>query len=108
VRWIIKSDDRKKARNTIKIFIISGMARGWESKSVEEQMESAKNGIASGSQGSLTDDEKKARHERDSLNLSRAYIVHQIEASTNERYTRSLQQALSELDEKLATLGNSH
>jgi len=42
------------------------------------------------------------------LKLSRAYIVHQIEASTNERYTRSLQQALSEIDEKLATLGNSH
>lgn len=84
------------------------MARGWESKSVEEQMENAKNGSASGSKGTLTDDEKKARHERDSLKLSRAYIVHQIEASTNERYTKSLQQALSELDEKLATLESSH
>jgi len=84
------------------------MARGWESKSVEEQMESAKNGIAVVSKGPVTDGEKKARRERDSLKLSRAYIVHQIEASTNERYTRSLQQALSELDEKLATLESSH
>jgi hypothetical protein len=82
------------------------MARGWESKSVEEQMENAKNGSASGSKGTLTDDEKKARRERDNLKLSRAYIVHQIEASTNERYTKSLQQALSELDEKLAKLVN--
>ena len=55
----------------------------------------------------LTDGEKKARHERDNLKLSRAYIVHQIEASTNERYTRSLQQALSEIDEKLAKLVNA-
>ena len=82
------------------------MARGWESKSIEEQMETAKNGVAQGSKPPLTDGEKKARHERDVLKLSRAYIVHQIEASTNERYTRSLQQALSEIDQKLATLVN--
>jgi hypothetical protein len=83
------------------------MARGWESKSVEAQMENAKDGAASSSKAPLTDGEKKARHERDSLKLSRAYIAHQIEVSTNERYTRSLQQALSEIDEKLARLVNS-
>lgn len=70
-------------------------------------METANDGQASGSQGPLTDGEKKARHERDSLKLSRAYIVHQIEASTNERYTESLRQALSEIDQKLAKVGNS-
>ena len=83
------------------------MARGWESKSVEDQMEIAKESGGKKEKQPLTDGEKKARHERDNLKLSRAYIVHQIEASTNERYTRSLQQALSEIDEKLATLGNS-
>jgi hypothetical protein len=83
------------------------MARGWESKSVEAQMETANDGAASGSKPPLTDVEKKARHERDSLKLSRAYIVHQIEASTNERYTASLRQALSEIDAKLVELGKS-
>jgi hypothetical protein len=78
------------------------MARGWESKSVESQVENAQDEARKGQNPPLTDGEKKARHERDSLKLSRAYIVHQIEASTNERYTRSLQQALSEIDEKLA------
>jgi hypothetical protein len=82
------------------------MARGWESKSVEAQMETADEGARKGPKPPLTDGEKRARHERDSLKLSRAYIVHQIEASTNERYTRSLQQALSEIDEKLAKLVN--
>ncbi|MBZ5490906.1 MAG: hypothetical protein LAO76_08245 [Acidobacteriia bacterium] len=67
-------------------------------------METANDGATPGAKGPLTDGEKKARHERDSLKLSRAYIVHQIEASTNERYTRSLQQALSEIDERLARL----
>jgi hypothetical protein len=84
------------------------MARGWESKSVESQVENAQDEARTGQSPPLTGDEKKARHERDSLKLSRAYIVHQIEASTNERYTKSLQQALSEIDQKLATLENSH
>jgi hypothetical protein len=83
------------------------MARGWESKSVEAQMENAKDAQPSSSKAPLTDGEKKDRHERDSLKLSRAYIVHQIEASTNERYTESLKQALQEIDQKLAKLGNS-
>jgi hypothetical protein len=94
------------ARNWCNLLIINHMARGWESKSVEEQMDIAKEGGSKNQKQPLTDGEKKARHERDSLKLSRAYIVHQIEASTNERYTRSLQQALSEIDEKLAKLVN--
>jgi len=71
-------------------------------------METADASVKSGSKAPLTDGEKKDQHERVSLKLSRAYIVHQIEASTNERYTESLRQALSEIDQKLARLGNSH
>ena len=69
-------------------------------------MENAKDGAKSGSKSPLTDDEKRDRHERDSLKLSRAYIVHQIEASTNERYTESLKQALNEIDQKLSKLNS--
>ncbi len=79
------------------------MARGWESKSVEAQMEEVQD-EAPESKRQFTDDEKKGQRERDSLKLSRAYVVHQIEASTNERYTESLQQALNEIDRKLASL----
>ncbi len=79
------------------------MARGWESKSVEAQMEEVQDEVA-GAKRQLTDGEKKGQHERDSLKLSRAYVIHQIEASTNERYTESLQQALNEIDRKLASL----
>jgi hypothetical protein len=82
------------------------MARGWESKSVEAQMETV-NDVPSGPKSPLTDDEKKDQRERDSLKLSRAYVAHQIEASTNERYTESLRQALSEIDRKLANLGTA-
>jgi hypothetical protein len=82
------------------------MARGWESKSVEAQIEEVKEDRTAGSKRELTDGEKKDQHERDSLKLSRAYVVHQIEASTNERYTESLRQALNEIDRKLASLGS--
>ena len=70
-------------------------------------MENAKDGHAPGPKQPLTDGEKKAQHERDSLKLSRAYVLHQIESSTNERYTESLRQALSEIEQKLAQLGSS-
>jgi len=36
--------------------------------------------------------------------LSRTYVLQQIEASSNERYTQSLRQALNDLDQKIAKL----
>lgn len=79
------------------------MARGWESKSVESQMDSA-NDKAAGPGRARSDEEKKVQREIASLQLSRAYVLRQIESSTNERYTQSLRQALSEIDGKLAKL----
>jgi hypothetical protein len=82
------------------------MARGWESKSVESQVESAQDGAGSrSSPPAATDHAKKTQRERQSLLLSRAYVLRQIETSSNERYTQSLRQALSDLDRKLAELG---
>ena len=69
-------------------------------------MESA-NSVESTGRRPLTDDEKKVQHERDSLKLARAYVLHQIESSTNARYTESLRQALSEIDQKLKQLGTA-
>jgi hypothetical protein len=83
------------------------MARGWESKSVEGQIEEAGAAKPPGPAGPLTDDEKKAKREQDSLKLSRAYVLHQIESSTNELYTESLRKALSEIEQKLAKLGTA-
>jgi hypothetical protein len=83
------------------------MARGWESKQVEAQVENASDGKRSGSKRPLTDDEKRAQRERDSLKLSRAYVLHQIESSTNERYTESLRKALGEIEQKLERMGSA-
>lgn len=94
---------------TILLIIEIEMARGWESKSVESQVESARNeddghGSSEPVGRSNTAAEKAAAHERQSLLLSRAYVLHRIEASTNERYTESLRQALNEIEQKLAHL----
>jgi hypothetical protein len=80
------------------------MARGWESKSVESQIESAKDGITSGSEPQSTDKQKRVQRERQGLLLSRTYLLRRIESSSNERYTQSLRQALEEIDQKIAKL----
>ena len=80
------------------------MARGWESKSVESQMESAKEQTSEGGRRELRNDEKETQRVRQGLLLSRTYVLRQIEASSNERYRETLRQALSEIEQKLAKL----
>ena len=65
-------------------------------------MDSANDTVA-GRQARI-DSEKKTEREVQGLQLSRSYILKQIESATNERYTTSLRQALSELDQKIAKL----
>jgi hypothetical protein len=79
------------------------MARGWESKSVESQMESARENYSDGSQ-ELSTDEKTLAREKQNLLLSRAYIQQQIKASGNTRYSETLRRALEEIESKLANL----
>lgn len=65
-------------------------------------MESANDTVA-GRQARI-DSEKKTEREVQGLQLSRAYILKQMESATNERYKESLQQALKDLDRKIAKL----
>ncbi len=81
------------------------MARGWESKSVESQMESAverRKEIAAVSQ--LNAEQAQKLRERESLELSRTRVLHDLEAATNPRYREQLQAALRHLEEKLLHL----
>jgi hypothetical protein len=79
------------------------MARGWESKSVESQMESARQEQPV-TGGERSDKEKLVRREQQNLLLSRSYVQRQLESASNERYAQGLRQALAELDQKLAVL----
>jgi len=78
------------------------MARGWESKSVESQIESAEK--IQRPQRPLTHEQRAAAQERQRLELSRAYLAGQIAVSTKQGYIDGLQRALKEIEEKLARL----
>ena len=79
------------------------MARGWESKQVESQMEDGREKQPVTGDAKSADD-KEAEREKQNLLLSRSYIQHQIESSSNNRYTESLNKALEEIERKLAAL----
>jgi hypothetical protein len=82
------------------------MARGWESKQVEAQIESARE-LQHGEFTERTPDVQQTERERQTLLLSRAYIKRQIEFSANSRYADGLKKALEEIDTKLAELSKA-
>jgi hypothetical protein len=79
------------------------MARGWESKSVESQMEAAES-RASGVARAKTEEQIRLERERESLELSRRRVLHDIESATHPRYRQQLEAALAHLDQRLKEL----
>ena len=81
------------------------MARGWESKSIESQIESAvENPSNAGGHQELSNEQHERRRQWQQILLSQAYVRQQIAAASNERYRESLRQALAEIEKKLAAL----
>ena len=77
------------------------MARGWESKSVESQIEE---GRRSDRGEALTPEERELRRKRESLQLSRRRVLQDLEATQSEVRRTSLQRALDFLDEEIRKL----
>lgn len=81
------------------------MARGWESKSVEEQIALAAERAADIKSAKQTDEAEATRQrELESLQLSRTRVMQDIASSTNPRYKEMLQKSLDFLDEKLSQI----
>jgi hypothetical protein len=80
------------------------MARGWESKSVEYQMESSQSGPGAPSKRQLTPEMAEVVRKKESLLLARTHLLQQLQAAQNPRHREMMERALSDL-EKL--LGNS-
>jgi hypothetical protein len=78
------------------------MARGWESKSVEEQQAAAT--APHEWKQPLTPKEKAVRQHLEALQLSRKRILQQIEAAQNPRHRQVLENALADLNSRLARL----
>jgi hypothetical protein len=76
------------------------VARGWESKSVEEQQsEVAVSPTAK--DAPATPEERNRRRHMEGLRLSRARIAQQLAAAKDDRYAEQLRRALAELDKQL-------
>jgi hypothetical protein len=80
------------------------MARGWESKSVEDQIETAEGRTSRNHAVRLTEEQIKVLRERESLELSRTRVLRDLATVTHERYREQLQSALKHLEDRLAAL----
>ena len=80
------------------------MARGWESKSVEAQIESAR-AREGHLRPHLTAEQAAEEKRRDSLLLQRTRMLRQIENCTGGRYRKTLTDGLAYLEAQLTELG---
>jgi hypothetical protein len=79
------------------------MARGWESKSAEAQIEEA---VARRTAKSLKRHKPEPPDQRrDAILLSRVRIVRELANAQNPRYRELLERTLAGLDEKLTAKG---
>jgi len=80
------------------------MARGWESKSVEEQQSQAAE-TSRHINPPLSAAELAQKRHRERLALSRKHVRSQLDSAQNPRHREMLQVALADLDARLAQLG---
>jgi hypothetical protein len=79
------------------------MARGWESKSVESQMDDAED-RKKVQRVHLTPEQQTRQREVESLQLSRARVVHDLQGDLHPRHRASLEAGLKFLDDKIRAL----
>ena len=80
------------------------MARGWESKSVESQMESAERDRRRPAPLPTTPEQAARDRERASIQLSRTRVMADLAAARHPRHRESLEAALKFLDDKISKL----
>jgi len=80
------------------------MARGWESKSVGEQIEAAENEQEKSGKKPLGREQQDRIRKAGILELSRKRVAQDLEKSQDERYQKVLQRALEDLDAQIAEL----
>jgi len=78
------------------------MARGWESKSVEQQQEELSEERQT-VRTPLSPEEQQRNWKREDLLLSRKRLTQQLQAAGNPRHRQMLEQAIAELDRQLSS-----
>ena len=80
------------------------MARGWESKDVESQVESQKDPSKPFSSGNKPAEVDERSQQRKDLELSRIRIANDLANATHPNHRKTLEAALAHLDKKIADL----
>jgi hypothetical protein len=77
------------------------MARGWESKDVESQVE-ATQAPQQKQVGPKSPEQILREQQRKDLQLSRTHIINDLASATHPHHRKSLEAALAHLDKKIA------
>jgi hypothetical protein len=80
------------------------MARGWESKDVETQVESKEIPKASSGREPKSAEQRAREQDIKQLQLSRTRIANDLATATHPNHRKSLEAALAHLDKKIADL----
>ena len=83
------------------------MAKGWESKSVENQVQDSQSQRKENKKGPLTASDIEAHRRRQVLLLSRARVADDLASSSDSRYREQLTRALADLDAQISRLSNN-
>lgn len=78
------------------------MARGWESKSIEDQQEAAAQRAVAAP--AVSADEAARRQAIDALRLSRSRVLADLQRACRPAHRGMLEQALADLDARIASL----
>ncbi len=79
------------------------MAKGWESKSVEEQQSEARDS-SKPAKPRMTAQQIAQKQSRNSLEMSRQRVMQQLQAACNPNHRSMLEKALADLDGQIAKL----
>jgi hypothetical protein len=82
------------------------MAKGWESKAVESQVEDSKSAPRD-RKAPQTADQIQAHRQREVLLLSRARVAGDLASSSDSRYRDQLTRALADLDAQISQLSKN-
>ncbi len=80
------------------------MARGWESKDVESQVEEHRPEKSASEKLRKTQEQMEKDRERQGLELSKKHVLADLETATHPNHRKTLEAALAHLEAKIESL----
>lgn len=104
VRWVIQVA-KNDVMGEVSSLYNQYMARGWDSKAVEDQIQSAEISTVTLKKPTKKSEQELARvRTRQGLELMRSRVKQQMDRAQNERYREMLHKELTALDQQLSDL----